>query len=141
MFRIYRGEDNIIDNTQNPNTWRASASYVTGSHNLKFGYKGAYYVEQTTDLSSDLGYTITDLSFIAPGFSSATIRIAPWQQSNRTESHALYAQDQWTHRARDASGSGPVRPRLQLVPGRSQRRATGRHLEQGADHIPGNARA
>jgi hypothetical protein len=96
VFRIYRGEDNIIDNTQNPVTWRASASYVTGSHNLKFGYKGAYYVEQTTDLSSDLGYTITDLSFIAPGLSSATIRIAPWQQSNRTESHALYAQDQWT---------------------------------------------
>ena len=36
------------------------------------------------------------MSFIAPGFSSATIRIAPWQQSNRTESHAFYAQDQWT---------------------------------------------
>ena len=96
VFRIYRGEDNIIDNTQNPNTWRASATYASGAHNLKFGYKGAYYVEQTTDLSSDLGYTITDLSFVAPGLSSATIRIAPWQQSNRTESHALYAQDQWT---------------------------------------------
>jgi hypothetical protein len=97
VFRIYRGEDNMIDNTQNPNTWRASASYVTGSHNLKFGYKGAYYVEQTTDLSSDVGYIITDLSGVVfPGFESATIRIAPWQQSNRTESHALYAQDQWT---------------------------------------------
>ncbi len=24
------------------------------------------------------------------------MRIAPWQQSNRTEYHALYAQDQWT---------------------------------------------
>ena len=96
-FRIYRGEDNMIDNTQNPVTWRASASYVTGSHNLKFGYKGAYYVEQTTDLSSDLGYVVTDLSAIVfPGFESATIRIAPWQQSNRTESHAFYAQDQWT---------------------------------------------
>jgi hypothetical protein len=96
-FRIYRGVDNMIDNTQNPNTWRASATYVTGAHNMKFGYRGAYHVEQTEDLSNDAGYTITDLGFIAPGFSSATMRIAPWQQSNRTEYHALYAQDQWTH--------------------------------------------
>ena len=96
-FQIYRGEDNMIDNTQNPNTWRASATYVTGAHNLKFGYKGAYYVEQTTDLSNDAGYVLTDLGFIVPGMYSATLRIAPWEQSNRTESHALYAQDQWTH--------------------------------------------
>jgi Carboxypeptidase regulatory-like domain len=97
VFRVYRGVDNIIDNTQNPNTWRASATYVTGAHNMKFGYRGAYHVEQTTDLSNDAGYTITDLSFVAPGFASATMRIAPWQQSNRTQYHAFYAQDQWTH--------------------------------------------
>src|SRR5262252_4846720 len=96
-FRIYRGVENMIDNTQNPNTWRASASYVTGSHNMKFGYNGAYHVEQTTDLSNDAGYTLTDLGFIVPGMYSATMRIAPWQQSNRTEYHAIYAQDQWTH--------------------------------------------
>ena len=95
-FEIYRGVDNMIDNTQNPNTWRASATYVTGAHNLKFGYKGAYYVEQTTDLSNDAGYTLTDLGFVVPGMYSATMRIAPWQQSNRTQSHAIYAQDQWT---------------------------------------------
>ena len=95
-FEIYRGEDNIIDNTQNPNTWRASATYVTGAHNMKFGYRGAYYVEQTSDFSGDNGYTVTDLSFVAPGFASATLRIAPWEQSNRTESHAFFAQDQWT---------------------------------------------
>ena len=95
-FRVYRGVDNMIDNTQNPNTWRASATYVTGAHNLKFGYRGAYHVEQTTDLSNDAGYTLTDLSFAAPGLYQATMRIAPWQQSNRTEYHALYAQDQWT---------------------------------------------
>ena len=38
-FTVYRGVDNIIDNTQNPNMWRASATYVTGAHNLKFGYQ------------------------------------------------------------------------------------------------------
>ena len=95
-FRIYRGEDNIIDNSQDPNTWRASATYVTGSHNLKFGYRGAYYIEETTDFGNDAGHVLTDLGFVAPGLYSATIRIAPWEQSNRTRSHALYAQDQWT---------------------------------------------
>jgi len=96
-FRVYRGVDNIIDNSQNPNTWRASATYVTGAHNLKFGYRGAYHVEQTEDQSGDSHYTLTDLTFLAPSLYSVTMRIAPWQQSNRTEYHAFYAQDQWTH--------------------------------------------
>ncbi len=95
-FKVFRGVDNMIDNSQNPNTWRASATYVTGAHNIKVGYQGAYHVEQTTDLSNDAGYVITDLSVFAPGLASATIRVAPWQQSNRTEYHAFYAQDQWT---------------------------------------------
>jgi hypothetical protein len=95
-FRVFRGVDNMLDNTQNPNTWRASATYVTGANNMKFGYRGAYHVEQTTDLSNDAGYILTDLGFIVPGMYSATMRIAPWQQSNRTQYHAFYAQDQWT---------------------------------------------
>ena len=96
-FRVYRGVDNIIDNTQNPNTWRASATYVTGAHNLKVGYRGAYHIEQTEDIANDARYTLTDLTFLVPGMYSATMRIAPWQQSNRTEYHAFFAQDQWTH--------------------------------------------
>jgi hypothetical protein len=103
-FRVYRSLDNMIDNSQNPNTWRASATYVTGAHNLKFGYQGAYHVEETTDLGSDPRMTLTDLSFLGPvfglppgiGIYDATIRISPWQQSNRTTYHAFYAQDQWT---------------------------------------------
>ena len=95
-FRVYRGVDIMGDNSQNPNTWRASATYVTGAHNMKFGYQGAYHIEETTDFASDARYTLTDLGFIVPGMYSATMRIAPWQKSNRTTFHALYAQDQWT---------------------------------------------
>jgi hypothetical protein len=95
-FRVYRGGDVIQDNFQNPNTWRASATYVTGAHNMKFGYQGAYHVEETTDLHNDARYILTDLTFRVPAMYSVTIRIAPWQKSNRTEYHALYAQDQWT---------------------------------------------
>jgi hypothetical protein len=95
-FRVYRGVYNILDNSQNPNTWRASATYVTGAHNMKFGYQGAYHIEETTDLANDAQMALTDLGFIVPGMYSAEIRIAPWQQSNRTQYHAFYAQDQWT---------------------------------------------
>lgn len=95
-FKVYRGVDNMLDNDQNPNIWRASATYVTGAHNMKVGYAGAYYVENTMDLASDPRYTLTDLGFIVPGMYQANIRIAPWLQSNRTEYHAVYVQDQWT---------------------------------------------
>jgi hypothetical protein len=96
FFKVYRGVYNMIDNSQNPNVWRASATYVTGAHNMKFGYQGAYHVEQTTDLANDTQLSYTNLGFIAPGLYSLEMRIAPWQQSNRTEYHAFYAQDQWT---------------------------------------------
>jgi hypothetical protein len=103
-FRIYRAVDNMLDNSQNPNTWRASATYVTGAHNFKFGYQGAYHIEETTDIGGDPRMTVTDFNFLtgAPalskpfGFYQATIRISPWEQSNRTTYHAFYAQDQWT---------------------------------------------
>jgi hypothetical protein len=96
-FRVYRGVDIMFDNVQNPNTWQASANYVTGAHNMKLGYQGAYHVEETTDVANDPRYILSDLGFNAPGMYSATIRIAPWQKSNRTEYHAFYAQDQWTN--------------------------------------------
>jgi len=96
FLEVYRGRDNIIENYQDPLRWRAAASYVTGAHNMKFGYTAAYNIEETSDLQSDPGYTLTNLGFIAPGLWSATMRIAPWYQSHRTWSNGLYAQDQWT---------------------------------------------
>ena len=84
-FQVYRGVDNILDNSQNPNTWRASATYVTGAHNMKFGYQGAYHIEETTDLANDRADDIdrSRRSSCRASY-SAEIRIAPWQQSNRT---------------------------------------------------------
>jgi len=96
FLETYRSRDNIIENYQDPLRWRAAATYVTGSHNMKFGYTAAYNIEETSDLQSDPGYTITNLGFIAPGLATATLRIAPWNQSHRTWSNGLYAQDQWT---------------------------------------------
>ena len=49
----YRGLPTYQDNYGNPNNWRASASYVTGSHNVKFGYQGNYLIAQTRIIRND----------------------------------------------------------------------------------------
>ena len=51
---------------------------------------------------------------------SATMRIAPWQQSNRTQYHAFYAQDQWTMGRADAAGRAAVT----IAPGAGSRPST-----------------
>ena len=41
-LRLSRAVADHTPTTRNPNSWRASASYVTGSHNMKVGYQGGY---------------------------------------------------------------------------------------------------
>ena len=43
----------------NPNRWRCSASYVTGAHNMKFGYDGGYLVEDIQNFGNDLNLAYT----------------------------------------------------------------------------------
>jgi hypothetical protein len=74
-------------------TWRGSASYVTGAHNLKFGYGGVALV---SDLSSrtnnqNLAYTVSNGVPI-----SLTQSLLPYTISYRTRNMSFYAQDQWT---------------------------------------------
>ena len=51
-FQLFRGLDNYFSNYQSPNVWRASASYVTGAHSMKFGYQGAYLIEEIEDFAN-----------------------------------------------------------------------------------------
>jgi hypothetical protein len=93
-FMQFRGLDDYFNNFQSPNVWRASASYVTGAHSLKVGYQGAYLIEEIEDFANDTNLTYL---FFGPNQPiGITMRIAPWQISNRTEYAAFYAQDQWT---------------------------------------------
>jgi hypothetical protein len=89
----YRGLDNYFDNSHSPTHWRASVAYVTGAHNMKVGYQGHYHIEKTYDFANDTQLTY---SFTGGTPTSFGFRIAPWQTSNRTVSHAMFAQDQWT---------------------------------------------
>ena len=93
-FKQFRGLDDYFNNFQSPSVWRASASYVTGAHSMKFGYQGAYLIEEIEDFSNTTNLTYL---FLGPNQPiGLTMRIAPWEISDRTESSAFYAQDQWT---------------------------------------------
>jgi hypothetical protein len=76
---------------QNAN-FRGSVSYVTGSHNLKVGYQGAYMIAKTPRfVGTQLAYR-----FANGTPNQITQNIGESLSSNRVVPHALFAQDQWT---------------------------------------------
>jgi hypothetical protein len=88
----YRGLDGRFGNEQQPQVWRASASYVTGSHNLKFGTQGAYHMHRNYNRTgtNQLRYQFNN------GVPNQFSMWMPLYQGNRTTFQAYYAQDQWT---------------------------------------------
>jgi hypothetical protein len=84
---------NWPENFDNPNTWRASASYVTGAHSYKFGYIGGYLVEDIENHGNDLNLAYT-FNGGAPSQLTQSLRV--FRQMDRVRYTALYAQDQWT---------------------------------------------
>jgi len=73
--------------------WRASASYVTGAHNLKAGYQGNRLdqLDQTIANDAQLGYRFNQgvpnaVSYYLPDFGRRTI----------TTIHGIFVQDSWT---------------------------------------------
>ncbi len=84
---------NWPENWDNPNTWRAAASYVTGAHTFKVGYVGGYLVEDIQNHGNDLNLAYTFLNG-RPSSLTQTLRV--FTQSDRVRYDALYGQDQWT---------------------------------------------
>src|SRR5438128_1902956 len=73
--------------------WRASASYVTGAHNVRIGYQGNRMdqLDQTIANDTQLGYRVNQgvanaVSYYLPDFGRRTI----------TNLQSLFAQDSWT---------------------------------------------
>jgi hypothetical protein len=82
--------------------WRASASYVTGAHNVKLGYQGNRLdqLDQTIASDTQLGYRFNQgvpnaVSYYLPDFGRRTI----------TNLQALFVQDSWTLRQLTLQGS------------------------------------
>ena len=77
----YRALSQYNDNYGNPNNWRASAAYVTGSHNMKVGYQGSYLLATTNILRNPslLNYRFNRgvpnaVSYYLPDFGRRTIK-------------------------------------------------------------------
>src|SRR6266850_4031603 len=82
--------------------WRASASYVTGAHNVKVGYQGNRLdqLDQTIANDTQLGYRFNQgvpnaVSYYLPDFGRRTI----------TNLQGIFAQDSWTLRKLTLQGA------------------------------------
>jgi hypothetical protein len=90
---VYRGVPTATPNYANPNNWRASASYVTGSHAMKAGYQGAYIRVNWWFLVPDSQLSYRFNQGVPNQF---TFRLPEWHQADRTSTSAMYVQDTWT---------------------------------------------
>jgi hypothetical protein len=88
----YRALSQYSDNYGNPNNWRASASYVTGSHNMKIGYQGSYLRANTETVRNP---TLLNYRFNR-GVPNRFTMALPWQTADRTSTFSLFTQDTWT---------------------------------------------
>ncbi|HXD72607.1 MAG TPA: carboxypeptidase-like regulatory domain-containing protein, partial [Vicinamibacterales bacterium] len=84
---------NWAQDWDNPNTWRASMSYVTGAHNFKVGLVGGYLVEDIQNHGNDLNLSYNFLNG-KPTSLAESLRV--FTQSDRVRYDAIYGQDQWT---------------------------------------------
>src|SRR5688572_7751439 len=89
----YRAVNTYMNNWANPNNFRASMSYVTGAHNMKVGYQGAYQISDERVVTNSNLITYRFDNRIPNQF---TIRLPNWSNADRTVQHSAFIQDQWT---------------------------------------------
>jgi len=89
---VYRAQNWNTD-WMSPNRWNASATYLTGAHNLKAGYIGAFYwiISRPSTNNYNLAYRFNN------GIpNQLTQDLRPYEADTRVRMNAFYAQDQWT---------------------------------------------
>ncbi len=111
----------------NPNTWRGSASYVTGAHSMKVGYIGGYLVEDIENHGNDLNLAYT---FNGGRPTQLTQSLRVFTQKDRVRYTALYVAGPVDDGQADAAGRAALRPRLELLAGAADR----------SDDLPAHAR-
>jgi hypothetical protein len=89
---IYRGFNPAPSSNQKHATWKAAMSYITGSHNMKWGYQAGYMnAQSTTYVGRQISYRFNNT---APNQLSQ--RVGTNGTSNSLLYNAAYIQDQWT---------------------------------------------
>ncbi len=89
----YRALDWHFNNVNWPMNWRASASYVTGSHSAKIGYQHGLDI---IDNHSDYNHTRLNMRFNNGVPNRITMQSGIWDTDSKTEHYGIYAQDSWT---------------------------------------------
>jgi hypothetical protein len=98
----YRAVSSYADNYDNPNVWRASATYATGSQNLKIGYQGGYSINNTRRATNS---SLLSYRFNGGAPNQVTFNLPDWQESDRTKYQSLFVQDAWTHNRLSVQGA------------------------------------
>jgi hypothetical protein len=73
--------------------WRGSASYVTGAHNMKFGYQGGHLIDNQFTYTNDQFLTF-QVNNLVPNRITEVINQIPLKQ--RVRYAAFYGQESWT---------------------------------------------
>jgi len=87
-------------------TWNAAASYVTGAHNMKFGYQGAFHRDDDNLFPTISNDSLMQFQFNTPCVANPcpavpiatgiTLQSGVFTRKVRTEYYAFYGQEQWT---------------------------------------------
>jgi len=89
---IYRGFNPAPSSNQKHATWKAAMSYVSGSHNMKWGYQAGYMSNKnTTWVGRQISYRFNNGT---PNQLSQ--RVGTNETSNSLLYNGVYIQDQWT---------------------------------------------
>jgi len=89
----YRALAQYNDNWSAPNHWRASASYVTGSHSMKVGYQGSMLINRTMRVRNP---NLLSYRFNRGVPNQFTVTIPDWTTGDNTSVAAFFVQDTWT---------------------------------------------
>jgi hypothetical protein len=103
----YRGVNSYFYNWANPDNWRVSMTYVTGSHSLKVGYQGSYSISDTKIVTNEslLAYRFLSTQGAKPSPNRFTFRLPNWQAADRTETQSAFVQDTWTRKRLTLQGA------------------------------------
>ena len=88
----YRSQD-FSDAHAGSYLWKASMSYVTGTHTMKVGYQHALMTDDRTWMTNNQSLTYRVNNGVP---NQITQSISPWVNDSRAGWDAAYAQEQWT---------------------------------------------
>ena len=98
---VYRSQD-FSDAHTGSYLWKASASYITGTHSLKAGYQHTLMTDDRTWFTNDHNLTYRFSNGVP---NQLTQSISPWVNNARVAWDGLFVQEQWSGRRLTLQGA------------------------------------